>query len=80
MPLADQIFGQITAQILSGELEAGENLPAERSLAEQFGVNRHVVREAVKRLQQAGLVQVVHGGGTRVLDIAESHGGLSCSS
>lgn len=74
VPLADQIFGQITAQILSGELKAGENLPAERSLAELFGVNRHVVREAVKRLQQAGLVQVVHGGGTRVLDIAESGG------
>lgn len=73
--LPEQIFGQLTAQILTEELKPGENLPSERALAELFGVNRHVVREAVKRLQQAGLVQIVHGGGTRVLDVRQ-HAGL----
>src|SRR5207244_3420641 len=39
-----------------------------------FGVNRHAVREAVKRLQQAGLVHVAQGGATRVLPWRESGG------
>ena len=40
-----------------------------------FDVNRHAVREAVKRLQQAGLVEVSQGGATSVLDW-RSNGGL----
>ncbi|UUY06381.1 winged helix-turn-helix domain-containing protein [Svornostia abyssi] len=39
----------------------GDPLPSERVLAEQFGINRHAVREAIKRLQQAGLVVVSQG-------------------
>lgn len=39
-----------------------------------FGVNRHAVREALKRLQQAGLVEVSQGGATRVLDWRSSGG------
>lgn len=70
--LADQIFGQIARRIITGELAPGESLPPERAMAESFGVNRHAVREAVKRAQQAGLVKVVHGGGIRVLDIRSS--------
>ncbi|MBI5311443.1 MAG: FadR family transcriptional regulator [Actinobacteria bacterium] len=72
--MADQIFGRIAGQILSEELRPGDNLPSERTLAERYGVNRHVVREAVKRLQQAGLVRVVQGGGTRVLNPREQCG------
>jgi GntR family transcriptional regulator, transcriptional repressor for pyruvate dehydrogenase complex len=54
--------------ILSDELRPGDSLPSERSLSEAHRVNRHAVREAIKRLQQSGLVQVNHGGATRVLD------------
>jgi DNA-binding FadR family transcriptional regulator len=43
-------------------------------LAHELGCNRHAVREAVKRLQQAGLVAVSHGGATRVLDWRASGG------
>jgi DNA-binding FadR family transcriptional regulator len=74
-PLPDQVFAHFAHRIINGDLKAGDSLPPEREMAEQFGVNRHVVREAVKRAQQVGLVTVVHGGGTKVLDVRE-HAGL----
>lgn len=62
------LFERLRDDVLAGRLRAGDPLPSERALAERFAVNRHVVREAVKRLQQAGLVAVAQGGSTRVLD------------
>jgi GntR family transcriptional regulator, transcriptional repressor for pyruvate dehydrogenase complex len=67
-PVSEAVFEQLRSAILSGRYAAGDPLPAERVLAEAFAVNRHAVREALKRLQQAGLVEVRHGGATRVLD------------
>jgi GntR family transcriptional repressor for pyruvate dehydrogenase complex len=67
-PLSETIFVRLRDGILGGRPAAGEPLPSERLLAEELGCNRHAVREAVKRLQQAGLVAVSHGGATRVLD------------
>ncbi len=58
----------LRARILSGDLAPGDPVPSERVLSEELGVNRHAVREALKRLQQAGLVQITQGGATRVLD------------
>ena len=73
-PVSEQIYSKLRNQILSGELEAGERLHSERALTEAFGVNRHAVREALKRLQQAGLVEVSQGGSTTVLDWRSSGG------
>jgi DNA-binding FadR family transcriptional regulator len=67
-PLSETIFVRLRDGILGGRPAAGEALASERVLAEELGCNRHAVREAVKRLQQAGLVAVSHGGATRVLD------------
>jgi len=61
-------------EILEGKLEVGASLPSERFLAEQFGVNRHAIREALKRLEQAGLIRITHGGATRVLDWRDTGG------
>jgi GntR family transcriptional repressor for pyruvate dehydrogenase complex len=62
--------GDVTAlierQIVSGELAVGEYLPAERTLCEQLGVSRSVVREALGRLASLGLVESRQGSGTRV--------------
>ncbi|QNT91327.1 FadR family transcriptional regulator [Streptomyces griseofuscus] len=66
--VSDQLFALLRDRILGGALPAGSALTAERELAAEFGVNRHAVREAVKRLQQARLVEVSHGGRTQVLD------------
>ncbi|MGF1425725.1 FadR/GntR family transcriptional regulator [Kitasatospora sp. LaBMicrA B282] len=72
--VSDQLFSLLRDRILSGALPAGEALTAERDLAAEFGVNRHAVREAVKRLQQARLVEVSQGGRTRVRDWRVSAG------
>jgi len=73
--VADQVFQRLRDSILSGELPPDGALPAERELAARFGVNRHAVREAVKRLEQVRLVRVSQGVDTRVTDWRR-HAGL----
>ena len=70
-----RIHAQLRADILGGRFSAGEALPSERRLAEDHDANRHAVREALKRLEQAGLVSISQGGATRVRDWRR-HGGL----
>lgn len=72
--LSDAVFDQLREQIVSGTMRAGEPLPAERALCETLGVNRGAVREALKRLAQARLVAVQHGGASRVLDFRAAAG------
>jgi GntR family transcriptional regulator, transcriptional repressor for pyruvate dehydrogenase complex len=72
--LGDKVFEQLTGEIVSGRLAPGAAIPSERELSEILGVNRHVVREAVKRLEQIGLVKVAQGGRTRVLDFRQTAG------
>lgn len=62
--LYEQIVQQIEDSILKGTLKTGEQLPAERELALQFGVSRTAVREAVKALREKGLVEAYSGRGT----------------
>ena len=64
--LYEQIVQQIEESILKGELNEGSQLPAERDLAKQFGVSRTAVREAIKALQEKGLVDAFPGRGTFV--------------
>ena len=62
------VVAQIEARILDGALRDGDYLGSERQLAEEFGVSRTAVREALKTLAQKGLVDMQHGRGTRVVD------------
>jgi len=62
--LYEQIVQQIEESILKGTLKTGDQLPAERELAEQFGVSRTAVREAIKALSEKGLVEAYSGRGT----------------
>ncbi len=66
--LPDRVFEQLVAEIVSGDYPVGSAIHSERELSELLGVNRHVVREAVKRLEQVGLVRGTQGGRTTVLD------------
>jgi len=66
--LYQQIVEQIEQSIRSGSLKPGDQLPAERDLAQQFGVSRTAVREAVKALCEKGLVEAAPGRGTFVID------------
>lgn len=66
--LYEKVTDQIQELIAAGELAAGDRLPNERMLAEQFGVSRTVIREALKALAVRGLVEVRPGQGTFVVD------------
>lgn len=67
-PVTDQLVDQLLRAILDGDAPPGSRLPTERELSEQSGINRQAVREALQRLKQMGVVDVVHGDGIRVLD------------
>lgn len=71
----EDVFEQILAEVLSGEMQPGESLPSERRLAEVLGVSRPAVREALKRVVAAGLVEVRQGDATTVRDFRR-HAGL----
>ena len=71
----EDVFEQILAEVLSGEMQPGESLPSERRLAEVLGVSRPAVREALKRVAAAGLVEVRQGDATTVRDFRR-HAGL----
>ncbi|WP_280403491.1 FadR/GntR family transcriptional regulator [Nocardia brasiliensis] len=72
--VSGDVFEQIVADVLSGELAPGATLPSERQLAEALGVSRPAVREALQRLAAAGLVSVRQGDATTVLDYRRGAG------
>ncbi|MDL2210462.1 FadR family transcriptional regulator [Desulfovibrio sp. OttesenSCG-928-O18] len=65
--LAQHIVDDIVERIRGNLLQSGAKLPTEAALMREFGVSRTVVREALSRLQAAGLVETRHGIGTFVL-------------
>ena len=69
---AEAIADQLRQQILSGKYEPGERLPSERELAGRTGANRTSVREALKQLEQAGMISIRRGDGARVLPLEET--------
>lgn len=61
-----QIAGDIARAIESSAHKEGDTLPAAALIAERYGVNRHTVRQALRHLQDLGLVTVERGRGTIV--------------
>lgn len=66
--LSDAVHERLRTAILSGAMAPGDALPSERELSAALQVNRNAVREALKRLEHAGLVRIAQGGATRVQD------------
>lgn len=73
--VAEHIARQILRSIVNRTLRPGDRLPSERSLSSRLGVNRASLREAIKKLEQLGLVHTRQGDGTRVMDFM-SHAGV----
>jgi GntR family transcriptional repressor for pyruvate dehydrogenase complex len=73
--VGEQVFAAMVEAILSGQYAPGEALPPQRTLAADLGVTMTSLREALKRLEQMGLVDVRHGDASRVRDW-RAHGGL----
>jgi DNA-binding GntR family transcriptional regulator len=61
--IAEELIGRIR----SGKLPVGATLPGELQLTEDFGVSRHTIRDALRQLEELGLVERRRGVGTRVL-------------
>ncbi len=66
--LVDHVVEQIRNNIESGALKSADRLPTECELGRRFGVSRTVIREASRRLQSLGLVEVRRGSGVFVGD------------
>ena len=60
--VSDSVFAHLVDEILSGRVAVDDALPSERELALAFAVNRHAIREALKRLQQARLMLATRPG------------------
>ena len=73
--VSEQVFLSLLEALLSGRYAPGERLPTQRRLAADLGVTMGSLREALKRLEQMGLLEVRHGDATRVQDW-RAHGGL----
>lgn len=70
--LTTDVVQALGDQIRDGRLPSGSKLPREADLMTEFGVSRTVVREAMSRLQAAGMVDTRHGIGTFVLGLGDA--------
>lgn len=77
VPLREQILNAIRNAIIEGKFRAGEKIP-EQELADQLGVSRTPIREAIRVLEQQGLLEIRPQNGTYVasLNKEESKDGL----
>ncbi|KPD21051.1 MULTISPECIES: pyruvate dehydrogenase complex transcriptional repressor PdhR [Idiomarina] len=66
--LSDTIVAHFEQMIVDGRLRAGQKLPSERQLAQQFNVSRPSLREAIQKLEAKGVVERRQGGGTYVVN------------
>lgn len=74
--LVDQVIEQMRQAISSGEWPVGQRIPAEPELVTALGVGRNTVREAVRALAHAGLLEVRQGDGTFVRATSELSGAV----
>lgn len=74
--LVDQVIEQLRASVSSGEWPVGQRIPNETVLVESLGVGRNTVREAVRALAHAGILDVRQGDGTYVRATSEVSGAL----
>jgi len=66
--LVERVCQQLAEIIRGGNAAEERWLPGERLLADKLGVSRTVVREATKRLEQQGMLEIQHGTGIKVVD------------
>ena len=67
LPIYQQLRDRVVEAIATGELRAGDSLPATRTLAADFGINFHTVNKAYELLRQEGLIRLNRKTGAVVL-------------
>ena len=70
--VSDIVFKQLEQCILDGEWEQGAKIPSENTLAQNLGVSRVTIRNALQRLSSLGLIEARQGGGTYVKKSGEA--------
>lgn len=78
-PMHEQVRDYLLDQIQDGKLAPGEVLPPERKLAEEMGVSRHTVRQALSSLESFGLIEIRHGSGIYVTEFTSDEAILRVS-
>lgn len=68
--LTDMLVTRILGLVTAGNLEAGDQLPSERKLAETFSISRPTLREAIRALAVLGVLEIRHGGGVFVSQLS----------
>ncbi|MGH3631896.1 MAG: FadR/GntR family transcriptional regulator [Sciscionella sp.] len=77
LKVADAVAAQLEELILQKHYAVGDRLPAERMLAEEFGVGRTSMREALRMVEATGLVRTQHGVGAFVVSTTRRNDGLA---
>ncbi len=72
-PLSEIVAGKLAGMILDGIYKSGYQLPSERDLVKQFGVSRTTLREALKLLEDSGIIEVKHGVGSFIAELDEEN-------
>ncbi len=67
--LGDRVYHLLYSRISNGDYPANQKLPSEKTLADEFGVSRPIVREALERLREQGIVHSRQGAGSFVREI-----------
>ncbi|SDS13762.1 transcriptional regulator, GntR family [Pseudomonas asplenii] len=78
--VVNSVVEKLRAALARGQWRSGEMLPGQRELAEQLGISRPSLREAVTVLETLGLVRSMPGKGVVVLDTASAHSGVADAS
>lgn len=66
MKIYQQLMDSIKKKIVSGELKVGDKIESERAMSEKYGINRMTVRNALKHLEEEGVLESFRGSGTYV--------------
>jgi len=67
--LADRVYHLLYSRISNGDYPANQKLPSEKVLADEFGVSRPILREALERLREQGLIHSRQGAGSFVREV-----------
>lgn len=65
-PLYEKVVEQLKLSIIQGVFQKGDLLPSELALAKEMGVSRITIREALRLLNEAGIIETIHGKGSIV--------------
>lgn len=71
-PYYRQMYHALAADLKAGQYAIGSSLPTERELCEKFDVSRHTAREALRQLEQRGMITRRQGSGTTVRALTPS--------